>query len=637
MKIAERLRQPETLLLSGILLLGTVLRLIHLNDLSFSNDELSAVWRCRYDSLGDVLRYGVKEGDMHPAGVQVFMWLWIKLGGNGEFWVRLPFVLSSMVATYFVFRLGKSLFDPFTGLLAAGLFSTLEYSLHLGQLARPYAPGVMLVMMNAYCWTRIVLRHDARLKHYVFYGLTLAAAAYVHYYALVTLAIVAVSGIFFLERREILWYGAAGLGALLLFLPHLGILNYQMGIGGLQGWLGKPDKGWLRDYLHQALNSSDFFSLVCITSLAAGLFFNFRQNRTAFPYVITLLWFGTAFLFGYLYSLLKSPILHAYPLFFAFPFLVLFSSALVINPDRKRISMAIVVFLTVGSAASTVIERNYYTAHRVGTFREIAEAFNEWQTELGPENVDCAGNFNDPYYIHYYLDQTDFSDSLLLYQHEDLNDLDKLYDAVTLSGKNHFAFGWSTRSTPMLTYEIIRLKYPVIVDDRKFENSRVTLFGKGERQSEAVFQNDFIPGESYRGWEHNLETVRSDSTGDYVFLNSELAFSPVFRSTVSGIRLQEDRYIVVEAEVERLGEPKPFHLVFQLERDGALIERFDQKSWFAVDVNEVYPVRSQKQTYVFARTWEDWMNPTDVVKVMVWNNGGGELRISRIQVLVENK
>ena len=60
------------------------------------HDELSALSRLQYDNIYDVVKYGVMLGDTHPAGVQVFLYYWIKFGGTSEVWVKLPFILSGI-------------------------------------------------------------------------------------------------------------------------------------------------------------------------------------------------------------------------------------------------------------------------------------------------------------------------------------------------------------------------------------------------------------------------------------------------------------------------------------------------------------------------------------------------------------
>ncbi len=636
LKFNPEILKGEKGLLLLILITAAALRLTGLHWFSYGNDELSALARIRYDNLGDLLRYGVKEGDMHPAGVQLFIWLWSKIGGTTEYWIRLPFAMCGIAAVYFLYKLGRCLFDGNTGLMVAAIYATLEYSLHLGQQARPYAPGALFVILNAYCWARIVMLHDAKNKHYIFYGITLAATAYTHYYALLTVAIIALTGLLFLDRKELIKYALAGVGAFILFIPHLGILQYQMGIGGLEGWLGKPEKGWLQEYLFGALNGSDTLILLCITLLAAGLLFNFKAHRSVFPYIITFLWFTVAFLAGWFYSQYKNPILHSYPMFFAFPFLILLGCGMVVHTARSRLSHGIVLLVLTATAYSTLAEKHYYTTNRIGTLREPAEALAEWREEFGTGNITAVANVNNPYYLHFYLDQTPHNDSLAFYDIEDVNDLGKLQRLLEQNKKPYFALLWSSRSTPILANELIMASYPNIRDDRMFTNARATLFHKkGTPDTSAIYSNTFRFTAQRNEWLHNYETMINDSTGHYVQLDAAKQFSPVFHGVVSSMRFHEDRYLVVEADIERDSSTAPFHLVYQIERNGELIEHNDNKSWYGMDMNMAYTPKPGRQTYLFAREFDKYIEPTDVIKVMVWNNGGGTIKIHRITVRVK--
>ncbi|HRZ76743.1 MAG TPA: hypothetical protein P5248_05210, partial [Bacteroidales bacterium] len=69
-----------------ILGVAAVLRLWGLG-YSFSNDELSALLRLQTTSFVTLIQQGVVP-DFHPAGVQVFLWIWVRLGGMSEEWVR---------------------------------------------------------------------------------------------------------------------------------------------------------------------------------------------------------------------------------------------------------------------------------------------------------------------------------------------------------------------------------------------------------------------------------------------------------------------------------------------------------------------------------------------------------------------
>ncbi|MFN5324650.1 MAG: glycosyltransferase family 39 protein [Bacteroidota bacterium] len=138
-----------------LLFLALAMRLYGLSAFSLSNDELSALSRLQFDSLIDVLKFGVYP-DYHPAGVQLFLFYWTGLFGFDEWVVRLPFAWMGVVSVYLVFRIGKSWFGEATGLLAAGSMAVLEFTLLYSQIARPYSPGLMFALLTVFYWSRFL-------------------------------------------------------------------------------------------------------------------------------------------------------------------------------------------------------------------------------------------------------------------------------------------------------------------------------------------------------------------------------------------------------------------------------------------------------------------------------------------------
>ena len=139
----------DSLWLLIILFVATAMRFNDLGAISLSNDELSAITRARYDSFTEMLEKGVMI-DYHPAGVEAFLFYWIRLFGDDVWWVRLPFVLFSLGSVYLVYRVGNQWFNSLTGLLGAAFFAVLEYPLLYSQLARMYSPGLFFSLLMAF-------------------------------------------------------------------------------------------------------------------------------------------------------------------------------------------------------------------------------------------------------------------------------------------------------------------------------------------------------------------------------------------------------------------------------------------------------------------------------------------------------
>ncbi|MBP7270834.1 MAG: glycosyltransferase family 39 protein, partial [Bacteroidia bacterium] len=75
-----------------------------------------------------MIRGGV-YADFHPVGVQSFLYCWTNLLGESAFLLRLPFILFGLGSTWLIYRLGSRWFHAAAGLLAAAMFSVLEYSI----------------------------------------------------------------------------------------------------------------------------------------------------------------------------------------------------------------------------------------------------------------------------------------------------------------------------------------------------------------------------------------------------------------------------------------------------------------------------------------------------------------------------
>ena len=97
-QIPKGKRNGGTLTIGFIILVSAILRLINLGSMSLSNDELSSLVRVRYDSFSEMISKGVYI-DFHPAGLQSFLFYWVKLVGEETFMVRFPFVVFSLIST----------------------------------------------------------------------------------------------------------------------------------------------------------------------------------------------------------------------------------------------------------------------------------------------------------------------------------------------------------------------------------------------------------------------------------------------------------------------------------------------------------------------------------------------------------
>ena len=117
----------EDKIASVLVFVGALFRFYNYNNWSLSNDELSAITRLNYSSFSEMIEQGVRLIDMHPVGVQSFLWMWTHLFGMSEEVLRLPFVLLGILTIPLLYLTGKNFFGKFPALLATAVFVALEF------------------------------------------------------------------------------------------------------------------------------------------------------------------------------------------------------------------------------------------------------------------------------------------------------------------------------------------------------------------------------------------------------------------------------------------------------------------------------------------------------------------------------
>ena len=92
-----------------------------------------------FKKLNQLYNEGIKT-DVHPAGLQVFLYYWIKIAGRSPLAVRFPFAVFGVLSVLFVFLIARQWFNSTAGLFAAAAMATLQFPVLYSQIARPYSP-----------------------------------------------------------------------------------------------------------------------------------------------------------------------------------------------------------------------------------------------------------------------------------------------------------------------------------------------------------------------------------------------------------------------------------------------------------------------------------------------------------------
>ena len=404
-------KKQERYLLIALLFVGAVLRLINLNQVAFTHDELSALARLQFATLNEVIEKGIRP-DGHPAGVQLFLYYWIKIFGSSEVAVKLPFILLGIGSLYLVFLIGCKWFNSTVAFITLAFMVSMEYPIMYSQIARPYSSGLFFGLLMVWCWTNLLF--SATIQTYKSpycwgYLLATLACAYDHHMALLFALIVGLTGLVFIRSRsKVLWaYLLAGVLIVLGYWPHLSITLSQMhtgGVGGPNGWLSAPEPRWIIDYLRYLFHFSAWVYWLVISLVSYGIYTYFKTNRKdrlqPFQW-LSLIWFLVFFLIQYAYSVKVNPILQYSTLIFAFPYLLYFVFSFCPLLPFKTQSFIVVIVLTI-NLYTLLVNRQYYHLIAHQPYEQQVKFANRY-SDKGNCTVEIP---MFPYILNYYQRKT---------------------------------------------------------------------------------------------------------------------------------------------------------------------------------------------------------------------------------------
>ncbi len=550
-----RIPSISSIFLLIILAIASLLRFYHYGSFSYSNDELSALYRLHYDTFGELVQKGFYV-DGHPGGVQVFLWQWVRHFGDSEWAVRLPFVVMGILAVWMAYKVAKFMFGTVAGLFSAAALAFLQFPLLYSQIARPYGPGVLFALMLIYFWLRIFFTEDGKLNaekprwaHLIGFTLSASLCMYNHYFSFLFALIVGFSGFVVARRNNVMHYIGAAVVAALLFVPHIHITLNHLTFKGLGLWLGTPGKGWIVGHIFYIFDQSVFVLTITVLTMLALFVMNKNQAVNLRFRLFLASWFLLPVLIGYVYSIKVNPVLQHPVLIFSFPCFVILLFSHAGNVLDKSKAILLTMFLAAGVLGTTVVNA-YYSRQHFGEFKDIALLSAKWQQQYGDTCITKVISINNPQYIEHYLKPTGQSVKFSLYNVEGLEGLKALGDIVQHSRTPFFEYA-VTKPAPIEAENIIRSVYPYVVELHDYDGlSSVALYGraKGEdyvhvmhlsevKMLQASLQTDSLVPD---GSPASAKAYKMDAAAEY---------SPGIELNMDELQTKKELTLIAEADV----------------------------------------------------------------------------------------
>lgn len=403
---------------AGLVILVVVvaagLRFCDLFALPLTNDETSALMRLNAKSVTELLGTVVWK-DGHPMLVQVFLWYWTKWFGTTVWVVKLPFLLCGFGSVILMARIGIRLGAAWAGLLAAAMLATLQFPLMYSEIARPYAPGLLLSLWAFYVWLRwldVCKIEVAAINLWAKPSILLSIAGYLgasnHYFNGLILALLFVSGLVILPRNQWIRYLWPWLLGAALYLHQIGIFLHHLQVGS-PGWLQAPTMKslfkhfmycfgyslwpihlWLIGVLLGELMrkrkikwlgfDQTLAGLKVISSGADdGLDLSEKHQKRATNRVIWLLYLAPL-LIAYLYSVYRAPIFQDSVLLFSFGFGLLGFALWV---DRRvmslRLKVGLVILTLLVNLYVLLMDRNHREVFNNQSYDAAVKTLKRWK------------------------------------------------------------------------------------------------------------------------------------------------------------------------------------------------------------------------------------------------------------------
>jgi uncharacterized membrane protein len=354
-----------------ILGVASLARLWRLDRVALLHDEYSTLFRTGYDSFFELITRGVMA-DVHPAGVQVFMHFYTSLFGYSTLAIKLPYAFMGIAAVYLVFLAGRNFFGISTGLLSASAMACSQYMLQYSHSIRPYISGMFVLLLMVFALS-VIYKGDYRKRWWTLYALCAVAAAYNHYFSLMTAGLIALSVPLMVERKLLKQWATYSLMAVVLYLPHISIFFHHFTKGSPGDWLPAPENDYLWRFIDYATMYSFPLQLLYVVIILIGT--GLVWKNTSKKWRLSLLfcaWFLLPFVIGFAYSVWRAPMLQFSVLIFGFPFLILSVFAGWENHLPRKALLVILLLLAV-SVVETVYGRKYFERYYQDSLTDVLD------------------------------------------------------------------------------------------------------------------------------------------------------------------------------------------------------------------------------------------------------------------------
>ncbi|MGZ4053939.1 MAG: glycosyltransferase family 39 protein [Bacteroidia bacterium] len=619
----------ETILLLFVIAIATVLRFWNISNMQYMHDELSAIIRSQTSSFPELI-YKIKTTDVHPVGVPIFVHYWTMLFGKSEVVVKLPFILFSLIAIYYSYKIAEKWFNSTVAIITVAFIATLQFAIMYGQLERPYASGMMFSVLMVWCWTNFFFEEKNKNKYSIGFVVFASLCTYNHYFSLLFATVVSGTGFLFLNKENAKIYILMCFCVALLFVPGIPVLfsHLSAGSGGEASWLGKPQPDWFLTFTRYLFHySSLIYFLVIVLFLLSFYFRNKERKIIDKMRVIALTWGLMVPVLAYLFSIYRTPVLQFSTVTFSLPFLLMFIFSFY-GELKTSLKTAIVAVIMIVNCYTLCANRKHFSIFYKQPYEEMAIISKEIIDRYGEKNVSVAHSAIAGF-VDFYSDKYG---KKFNYFRVDKPDTKPFLKYLEDQKTNYFVAG----NLPLEFIQLIKERYPYIIKKEEGFTFSVYCFSKIKPEKEIkeklVFseKNDFV--KTSARWTEPKNVVENIQEGKVVcIMDSTEEYGTTFSAKLIDIINSRNNIINVCAEISTNDSASDPTLVLEIhDESGSLLWRGNDYKSFVMDKEGFKKIYS---SYLFS-DFDFKKHPDAEMKIYIWNRDKKEARISNINIEV---
>jgi len=302
--------------------------------------------------------------DTSPPLYYLLLHFWMKIFGHGEVSIRLLSFLFFCATCFFVYLLGKHLWDKKTAMIAAILAFLNPFLFQYAFEGRMYSLLLLTTTSSMYFYLK------GKKTAYI---LSSIASLYTHHFSLFVIFVQFLWSLRQLKNQSLFSalkpYFLIGLA----YLPWLYPLYYQTSLVSSGFWLGKPTLKNIRELFSDFFLGQNDHRLRLALSLAVIFTFLFRSFKQWKEEIFLFLWALLPILLTFFISQFKSSIFYNRYLLYCLPPLIL-----ILSSRRQNLSLTFILLMIFSLG---IMDGYYFTHPTKRPFRELSSYVKSLEQE----------------------------------------------------------------------------------------------------------------------------------------------------------------------------------------------------------------------------------------------------------------